>query len=54
MQDNKDVIEAGRVAWNKLSVIMDSDPEMFEDYESFKEFYEMLVRKLFDNEENSL
>jgi len=53
MQDNKDVIEAARIAWNKLSLVMDSDPEMFEDYEAFKEFYEMLVRKLFE-EENSL
>jgi hypothetical protein len=53
MQDNKDVIEAGRVAWNKLSLIMDTDPEVFEDTEKFKEFYEMLCRKLF-NEENTL
>jgi|TARA_R100000081_G_C4782371_1_gene152315 hypothetical protein len=53
MQDNRDVIEAGRKSWNKLSILMDKDPEVFRDYEAFKEFYELLVRKLF-NEENSL
>jgi hypothetical protein len=51
--DNKDVIEAGRNAWNKLSIIMDEDPELFDRYEAFKEFYELLCRKLFE-EENSL
>ena len=53
MQDNKDVIEAGRKSWNKLSLLMDNDPEIFKDYDDFKEFYELLCRKLF-NEENSL
>lgn len=53
MQDNKDVIEAGRKSWNKLSLLMDKDPEIFKDYDDFKEFYELLCRKLF-NEENSL
>lgn len=53
MQDNKDVIEAGRVAWNKLSILMDTDPEIFKTTEEFKDFYELLCRKLFE-EENSL
>lgn len=53
MQDNRDVIEAGRKSWNKLSLLMDNDPEIFKDYDDFKEFYELLCRKLF-NEENSL
>lgn len=53
MQDNKDVIEAGRIAWNELSIIMDKDPEVFKTTDEFKEFYELLCRKLFD-EENTL
>lgn len=53
MQDNRDVIEAARIAWNKLSYLMDTDPEIFKTNEEFKEFYELLCRKLFD-EENSL
>ncbi len=53
-QDNKDVIESGRIAWNKLSDVMDLEPELFDDYNSFKEFYEQLCRKLFEEEGKSL
>ena len=54
MKGNKDVIEAARNAWNKLSVFMDEDPELFTNYEDFSDFYEMLVRKLFNNDENKI
>tara|TARA_R100001509_G_C4819327_1_gene199217 strand:+ start:368 stop:532 length:165 start_codon:yes stop_codon:yes gene_type:complete len=50
MQDNRDVIESGRVAWNTLSKIMDVDPELFESYTDFKEFYGMLCERLFTDE----
>ena len=50
MKGNNEVIEAGRIAWNELSVIMDADPELFDATEEFKEFYFMLCQKLFEDE----
>ena len=53
MEDNRDVIEAGRVAWNTLSTIMDVEPELFKDYNEFKEFYQLLCDRLFQDEGES-
>ena len=50
MEDNRDVIEAGRVAWNTLSTIMDNEPELFDKYDEFKEFYGLLCDRLFESE----
>lgn len=49
MEDNRDVIESGRVAWNTLSKIMDVEPELFESYDEFKEFYVLLCERLFED-----
>lgn len=50
MKGNNEVIEAGRIAWNELSLITDADPELFESTEDFKEFYFLLCQKLFEDE----
>ena len=50
MEDNRDVIESGRVAWNTLSKIMDVEPELFDNYNEFKEFYMLLCERLFADE----
>ena len=44
------IIEAGRIAWNELSLITDAEPELFESTEDFKEFYFLLCQKLFEDE----
>lgn len=49
MKGNNEVIEAGRIAWNELSLIIDDDPEVFETTEEFKDFYFILCQKLFDD-----
>lgn len=50
MKGNNEVIKAGRTAWNELSVIMDAEPELFDNDEDFKEFYFLLCQKLFEDE----
>jgi len=51
MKGNREVIEAGRKAWNQLSLIIDKEPEIFQDdNEKWEEFYELLCRKLFEDE----
>lgn len=51
MKGNREVIEAGRKAWNQLSLIIDKEPELFEDgNEEWDEFYQLLCRKLFEDE----
>lgn len=55
-QVNKEVIETGRIAWNKVSNLFDTEPQTFKDTpndrEAFAVFYKTLVTTLFEEEKS--
>lgn len=46
---NKDVVNSARIAWNKISAIIDETPHEYEDNDEFFEFYKEMILTVFNN-----
>lgn len=48
--ENAEVIEAGMKAWNTLTTYMDGGAELFDHPEDFRQFYNLMIERLFEEE----
>ena len=48
--ENAEVIESGMKAWNTLTELMDEGAELFEHPEDFRQFYNLVMERLFEEE----
>ena len=51
--DNKELIESGMKAWNRLTDMIDTDDgRTFDNVDEFKQFYSVVMSSLFSEEES--
>lgn len=52
VMNNQEFLEAGMFAWNKISYLLEgTEAAPFDNTEEFQKFYEMLMDRLFAEEE---
>lgn len=52
MNCSKDIVEAGRRAWNEISSKLDAKPTLYETYDEFEVFYKQILITLMNEESN--